>query len=1041
MSTTTPTPTPSEPKGSGTSISGVPPAAGFPEGVHREGSRRRVSRSRQSSSRDRVMLPVASTMAKPVKRRGVDGDNDEDTPRARRKATPSPARGIPQVAGAMAREEIDRSIAPRIAQFELEFRTRMATESRLHDAALRRKEDELSSAYRVTEQLRAEVRDAAMYECHEESLARRLQFDVENVRGELSTACATAEAKHKQLLHSAESAAVTRHQSIADEYKTELTAALNAESAAASRHEHTAHMHKSELSATREMCAAEHTELLLSAESAAASRHKRVVEAYESKVAAAVDAESAAERRHEHMINMHKSELSAALESGRGAGIQHAHFNMPCQDCPIKQSKIDRLEEELAVSRNAAAAAAAKTAKVEDQLAVSRTNAAKLQEQLAASATDAALERNRVAAEIAALEDKLAASRNSAAEMEARFSKELASCKRQHEAREAEFDGHASALAQELEKAKAAIATMPAGEDPAEMAGIQQDLAVERATTRELRARIDMLQGMLQSQAQMFERAIAVSAKASRFGSRHSHEEFHMGSEERDTEDDSSGHSSGIPAPLTAARTRTLTQPTLTGQRGGAGSAGSGGGGRGSGAAGGDGGGRKPPRPPAGGGGGDDGGDGGAGGGGDKRGGGRRGDSKLRHPDDGGDGGSDGGDDDDDDSAHGRRHRVGGSHRINPVSRKKEGDDIKVPHLPRHASEYQPWVDAVIDAVTACAQDADEAFSWIARIEADDVSFDELGIRDTSMASLDAKLRSAITKHTVGGEAVKSADLVSKLTAKREELKRASTPRQITGRQLILVVRRFFQVDDGNRKASFELSTLLAIAWAGDKMLGQFKDRWDHIVRHLRSPIGEQDLEEILVSKVRHSEILKPHLDYYDRLPSGHPDKTYFWVSQLIDTLVDKERQRHNKESLVLDASGKEQMPRQPRKALAAQRGQDQGPGSGGESRDPGQGGGSPGQAGGRRSKNQGAGTATPGGGSPRAEGKTLKELPEGSRCCIKHLWGRCKTPETCLHGPHLDKPTDGIRQHGLYLAMVKEHGEPTGPKPAAEVAGSAKGE
>ena len=117
------------------------------------------------------------------------------------------------------------------------------------------------------------------------------------------------------------------------------------------------------------------------------------------------------------------------------------------------------------------------------------------------------------------------------------------------------------------------------------------------------------------------------------------------------------------------------------------------------------------------------------------------------------------------------------------------------------------------------------------------------------------------------------------------------------------MVRRFFQVDDGNRKASFELSTLLAITWAGDAKLGQFKDRWDHIVRHLRSLIGAQDLEEILVSKVRASELLKPHLDYYDRLPMGHPDRCYAWVSQLIDTLVDKTRQRHNKESLVLEAS------------------------------------------------------------------------------------------------------------------------------------------
>ena len=73
----------------------------------------------------------------------------------------------------------------------------------------------------------------------------------------------------------------------------------------------------------------------------------------------------------------------------------------------------------------------------------------------------------------------------------------------------------------------------------------------------------------------------------------------------------------------------------------------------------------------------------------------------------------------------------------------------------------------------------------------------------------------------------------------------------------------------------------------------------------------------------------------------------------------------------------------------------------------------------------------------------TMRDLPDGSKCCIKHLWGRCKTPETCPHGPHLEKPTDGIRMHGLFIAMQREHGEPTGPKPAVvdNAAGSAKEE
>ena len=244
-------------------------------------------------------------------------------------------------------------------------------------------------------------------------------------------------------------------------------------------------------------------------------------------------------------------------------------------------------------------------------------------------------------------------------------------------------------------------------------------------------------------------------------------------------------------------------------------------------------------------------------------------------------------------------------------------------------------------------------------------------------------------------------------------------------------------------KASFELSTLLTTTWPGDANMGKFKDRWDHIVGYLRSPISDEDLEEILVSKLRTSEILKPHLEYYDRLPENHKDKSYTWVSQLINTLVDKERQRLNKVSLVLEASGKEQTPQTRTKALPVQLNQE--PGSGDDA-----GSGTPLATNDPRKRKNGkkqqAGEASQqagGGGdgsthtTPRGTGTggtRLKDLPDGSKCCIQHLWGRCKNPETCKFGPHLDKPTDGIKMHSLYIAMVKEHGEPTGPKPQAEV-------
>ena len=103
--------------------------------------------------------------------------------------------------------------------------------------------------------------------------------------------------------------------------------------------------------------------------------------------------------------------------------------------------------------------------------------------------------------------------------------------------------------------------------------------------------------------------------------------------------------------------------------------------------------------------------------------------------------------------------------------------------MPRHAAEFRQWMDTVVDAVTACARDPDIAFAWITRVEAKDCTFDELGAPGASKVSLDAKLRAAITKQTVGSEAEKRPELVSALVAKREALKRGASPKQITGRE------------------------------------------------------------------------------------------------------------------------------------------------------------------------------------------------------------------------------------------------------------------
>ena len=109
------------------------------------------------------------------------------------------------------------------------------------------------------------------------------------------------------------------------------------------------------------------------------------------------------------------------------------------------------------------------------------------------------------------------------------------------------------------------------------------------------------------------------------------------------------------------------------------------------------------------------------------------------------------------------------------------------------------WLNTVTDAVSACARDPDAAFGWIARVEDDDVTFDALGTTGDEFSSQDAKLRSALSRHATGATGRKHRELVDVISAKSEELKRATLRRQIKGRQILLLVRQFYEVKKDRR--------------------------------------------------------------------------------------------------------------------------------------------------------------------------------------------------------------------------------------------------
>ena len=332
---------------------------------------------------------------------------------------------------------------------------------------------------------------------------------------------------------------------------------------------------------------------------------------------------------------------------------------------------------------------------------------------------------------------------------------------------------------------------------------------------------------------------------------------------------------------------------------------------------------------------------------------------------------------------------------------------MKIPSLPKDANAYKPWINSVISAVTATAYDEDDALLWIARVTQDNVTFDELGSAGHER-SLDAKLRTGLMKFTNGDHSGRLKELIDSILSKAEEQMQATPPRQIKGRQILFLIREFFQVNAGKR-VTFELRSLIEINYWGDANLAAWKAKWDDMVRNLRSPLSAEQLEEIYITKLRTSDALRAAVEHYDRLDDDHADRSYGFLSGITDKMIRDIRHRHNTDALVSGGKGN------PVKKTAA-------PGTlphdGSAGQTP-KGKGKDGKGKGKDGKGNGQ--------DGKGEGKDSSgDKPK--RPCFKHFFAACTSGladgKCCSNGLHKPIPSNKDKDDQIFKTLSERYGE-----------------
>ena len=98
--------------------------------------------------------------------------------------------------------------------------------------------------------------------------------------------------------------------------------------------------------------------------------------------------------------------------------------------------------------------------------------------------------------------------------------------------------------------------------------------------------------------------------------------------------------------------------------------------------------------------------------------------------------------------------------------------------------------------------------------------------------------------HISRGEAAEKLLLVATIIARQEEYEETHD-RPMTGRQLVLIVRQYFEVRQ-DEKITYDLSDLIDLSYPGDHAVEHFAERWDDMVRNMPRVLDDGELETML---------------------------------------------------------------------------------------------------------------------------------------------------------------------------------------------------
>ena len=168
--------------------------------------------------------------------------------------------------------------------------------------------------------------------------------------------------------------------------------------------------------------------------------------------------------------------------------------------------------------------------------------------------------------------------------------------------------------------------------------------------------------------------------------------------------------------------------------------------------------------------------------------------------------------------------QAGGEAQSPSTAKFKEAERIRVTAWPKPAN-YRQWRMNLIDEIVAASARPKRAFEWILEVRTPGIAYDDLAEPGDDMATLDAKLSSALA-HIAPAEFQRTLQ-TKKIDAMKEN-------KMIAGRQILFLIDHHFRMSEMDGGV-YDTEHLFSVKMKGEK-LHEFITLWDDVLARMIRP-------------------------------------------------------------------------------------------------------------------------------------------------------------------------------------------------------------